>query len=87
VPRRVDSSLAERPRPALAAAAARILPIPLLKAPGSANGTAALASSSELGVRWSRVMAAQARIATGFYDRCEVRASLADAVLQELRRR
>jgi hypothetical protein len=87
VPRRVDSSLAERPRQALAAAAARILPIPLRRAPGSANGTAAVASSQEYGVRWSRVMAAQARIATGFYDRGEVRASLADAVLQELRRR
>ncbi len=37
-------------------------------------------------VRWSRVQAAQARIASGFYDRTEVQAAVAAAVLRELKR-
>jgi hypothetical protein len=37
-------------------------------------------------VRWSRVQAAQARIASGFYDRDEVQAAVVAAVLRELRR-
>jgi hypothetical protein len=46
----------------------------------------AIPAPEDSGVRWSRVMAAKARIAVGFYDRQEVRASLADAVLRELQR-
>ena len=37
-------------------------------------------------VRWTRVQAAQARIASGFYEREEVQAAVAAAVLRELRR-
>jgi len=37
-------------------------------------------------IRWSRVMTARARVAAGFYDRSEVRAVVADAVLRELQR-
>ena len=36
------------------------------------------------GVRWSRVKAARARIAAGFYDRADVREQLLDALLDEL---
>jgi hypothetical protein len=35
-------------------------------------------------IRWTRVMTAQARLAVGFYDRPDVLARLADAVLEEL---
>lgn len=35
-------------------------------------------------IRWTRVMTAQARLAVGYYDRPDVLARLADAVLQEL---
>jgi hypothetical protein len=35
-------------------------------------------------VRWARVEAARARIASGFYDRAEVREKLLDAILDEL---
>jgi len=35
-------------------------------------------------VRWSRVKAARARIAAGFYDRADVREKLLDAILDEL---
>lgn len=37
-------------------------------------------------VRWSRVLAAQARIASDYYDREDVKAILVDAVLEELSR-
>lgn len=37
-------------------------------------------------VRWSRVLAAQARIASDYYDREDVRELLVDAVLEELSR-
>jgi hypothetical protein len=37
-------------------------------------------------IRWSRVMSAQTRIATGYYDREDVREFLVDAVLEELAR-
>ncbi|MFI5370751.1 MAG: hypothetical protein ACHQ52_04265 [Candidatus Eisenbacteria bacterium] len=37
-------------------------------------------------VRWSKVTAAQHRMATGHYDRLEVRHRLVDAVLRALRR-
>jgi hypothetical protein len=37
-------------------------------------------------VRRSKVAAAQRRIASGHYDRADVRARLVDAVLRELRR-
>lgn len=37
-------------------------------------------------IRWSRVLAAQARIATDYYDREDVKAILVDAVLEELSR-
>jgi len=37
-------------------------------------------------IRWSRVLSAQARIATDYYDREDVRAILVDAVLEELSR-
>ena len=38
----------------------------------------------EAGVRWARVKAARARIASGFYDRADVREKLLDAILDEL---
>ena len=38
----------------------------------------------EAGVRWSRVKAARARIAAGFYDRADVREKLLDTVLDVL---
>jgi hypothetical protein len=41
-------------------------------------------SRSDAGVRWTRVRAARARIATRFYDREDVRARLMDAILEEL---
>jgi hypothetical protein len=37
-------------------------------------------------VRWSRIQAAQARIASGFYERDEVQAFVVDAILRELKR-
>ncbi len=37
-------------------------------------------------VRWTRIQSAQARIASGFYDRDEVQAAVAAAVLRELKR-
>lgn len=37
-------------------------------------------------VRWTRIQTAQARIASGFYDREEVQAVVAAAVLRELKR-
>jgi len=37
-------------------------------------------------VRWTRVQVAQARIASGFYEREEVQAAVAAAVLREIRR-
>ena len=41
-------------------------------------------SRGEAGVRWSRVEAARARIAAGFYDRVDVREQLLDAILEEV---
>jgi hypothetical protein len=41
-------------------------------------------SRGEAGVRWTRVKAARARIAAGFYDRVDVREKLLDAILDEL---
>lgn len=41
-------------------------------------------SRGETGVRWSRVKAARARIAAGFYDRDDVREKLLNAILDEL---
>jgi anti-sigma28 factor (negative regulator of flagellin synthesis) len=38
----------------------------------------------ETDVRWSRVKAARARIAAGFYEHDEVREKLLDALLDEL---
>ena len=35
-------------------------------------------------IRWSRVKAARARVAAGFYDRPDVRDRLLDAILDEL---
>ncbi len=37
-------------------------------------------------IRWSRVLSAQARIASDFYEREDVKAFLVDAVLEELSR-
>jgi len=37
-------------------------------------------------VRWTRVQAAQARIASGFYERDEVQSVVVSAVLRELNR-
>lgn len=37
-------------------------------------------------VRWTRVQAAQARIASGFYEREEVQCAVVSAVIRELRR-
>jgi hypothetical protein len=42
------------------------------------------APRAEAGVRRSRVKAARARIAAGFYDRAEVREKVLDAILDEL---
>ena len=39
---------------------------------------------AEAGVRWSRVKAARARIAAGFYDRADVREKLLHALLDAL---
>ena len=41
-------------------------------------------SRGEAGVCGSRVKAARARIAAGFYDRADVREKLLDAILDEL---
>ena len=41
-------------------------------------------SPGEAGVRWSRVKAARARVAAGFYDRADVREKLLGAILDEL---
>ncbi len=38
------------------------------------------------GIRWSRVRAARARIAAGYYDRADVSEKLVEAVLDELDR-
>jgi hypothetical protein len=38
------------------------------------------------GLRWSKVIAAQTRIASGHYDRDEVRTELVEAVLREIRK-
>ncbi len=70
-----------------ALAGTRILPIRLNPIGERKIGMPrAVAAPADPGVRWSRVMTARARIAVGFYDRREIRASLADAVLRELQR-
>jgi hypothetical protein len=46
--------------------------------------TGGKSSRGEADVRWSRVRAARARIAAGFYDRADVREKLLDAILAEL---
>lgn len=38
------------------------------------------------GLRWSKVIAAQSRIASGHYDRDDVRTELVEAVLREIRK-
>jgi hypothetical protein len=38
-------------------------------------------------VRWSRVQTAQARIASGYYERDDVRDYVVDQILRELKRR
>jgi hypothetical protein len=48
------------------------------------NGAAALKIARA--VRWSKVMTAQARIATGYYDRKDVKEMVLEAVLKELAR-
>jgi len=48
------------------------------------TSTGGKCSRGEAGVRWSRVQAARARIAAGFYDRVDVREKLLDALLDEL---
>ena len=48
------------------------------------TATAGKCPGGEVGVRCSRVKAARARIATGFYDRVDVREELLDAILDEL---
>ena len=37
-------------------------------------------------IRWSKVMTAQARMATGYYDRKDVKEMVLEAVLKELAR-
>lgn len=51
---------------------------PTAKSAASVRGPAAL--------RWSKVISAQTRIASGHYDRDEVRTALVEAVLRELRK-
>jgi hypothetical protein len=48
------------------------------------TGTGGTRSGAEPDVRWSRVQAARARIASGFYGRADVREKLLDAILDEL---
>jgi anti-sigma28 factor (negative regulator of flagellin synthesis) len=48
------------------------------------TSTGEKSSPGEADVRWSRVEAARARIAAGFYDRADVREKLLDAILDEL---
>jgi hypothetical protein len=38
------------------------------------------------GLRWSKVIAAQSRLAAGHYDRDDVRTELVEAVLREIRK-
>jgi hypothetical protein len=38
------------------------------------------------GLRWSKVIAAQSRLASGHYDRDDVRTELVEAVLREIRK-
>jgi hypothetical protein len=44
------------------------------------------AARSPAALRWSKVISAQTRIASGHYDRDEVRTALVEAVLRELRK-
>jgi hypothetical protein len=44
------------------------------------------ALSTPASIRWSKVMTAQARIATGYYDRKDVKEMVLEAVLKELAR-
>lgn len=43
-------------------------------------------AGDDAGVRWSRVAGARARIASGYYDRDEVRDRLLETLLEELSR-
>ncbi|HYM81491.1 MAG TPA: hypothetical protein VEY91_08770 [Candidatus Limnocylindria bacterium] len=43
-----------------------------------------ISASQEERIRWSKVLAAQARIASGYYDRDDVKAFLVEAIWQEL---
>ena len=43
-------------------------------------------TSPDARVRWSRILAAQTRIATGYYDREDVKSYLVEAIYHELRR-
>jgi hypothetical protein len=54
--------------------------------PASTRPRATNASSADISIRWSKVIAAQTRIASHHYDREEVRDQLVSAVLRELRR-
>jgi hypothetical protein len=50
------------------------------------GGISAIALRESNRIRWSKVMAAQARMASGYYDRDEVQQFLVEALLRELRR-
>lgn len=52
--------------------------------PGS---TRASRAAAEAAVRWSRILSAQARIASGYYELEEVRESVVDALMEEMDRR
>jgi len=56
------------------------------RARSAGTGTIGLTPPVPARIRWSRVLIAQARVAAGFYNRPDVRACLAGAVLSEIRR-
>ena len=67
--------------------AARILAFPAHGNAGHApRAGGAIADAEDLGIRWSRVMSARARLAIGYYDRPHVRGWIADIALRELER-
>jgi len=49
------------------------------------DSTSNASRSTEAMIRWSKVIAAQTRIASGHYDRDTVRSRLVDAVLRALK--
>jgi hypothetical protein len=61
--------------------------IPRIVTPPKQNGAERWTPLTTDAVRWSKILSAQARIATGYYDRDEVREALIDEVLRELQRR